>query len=206
MTRCAITYTGVMARWQAGAQDRLEQAALTLFLEQGFAETTVPQIAARAGLTTRTFFRHFADKREVLFAGDESVPTLVQHLMAQAPPDVRPVPLIISQLGPFAETVFGQRQDILRIRHRIISTDQGLRERELQKMATLRTSIVDGFVRRGTDQLTASLVADLAMLVLSTALAQWLNSDGSTPLSTVVAKVLAAFRCLASEVEPITVP
>jgi AcrR family transcriptional regulator len=195
-----------MARWQTGARDRLEQAALALFLEQGFAETTVPQIAARAGLTTRTFFRYFADKREVLFAGDESVPTFVQQLMGQAAPDVRPVPLIISQLGPFAETVFGHRRDILAIRHRIISTDQGLRERELQKMATLRTSIVDGFVRRGTDELTASLVADLAMMVLGTALAQWLNSDVSTPLSTVVMEVLAAFRSLVSEVEPNAAP
>lgn len=191
-----------MARWQSGAQDRLEQAALKLFLEQGFAETTVPQIAARAGLTTRTFFRHFADKREVLFAGDESVPTFVKQQMAQAPSAVRPVPLILSQLSPFAETVFGHRRDILRQRQRIISTDQGLRERELQKMATLRASIVDGFVQRGTDELTASLVADLAMVVLSTALAQWLNSDESTPLTSVVAKVLAAFQSLASEVEP----
>lgn len=190
-----------MARWQTGARDRLEQAALALFLEQGFAETTVPQIAARAGLTTRTFFRHFADKREVLFAGDESVPKLVQHLMAQAHPDVRPVPLIISQLGPFAETVFGQRRDVLRRRHQIISTDQGLRERELQKKATLRASIIDGFVQRGTDELTATLAADLAMMVLGTALAQWLDSDRSAPLSTVIAMVLDAFRRLTSEVE-----
>ncbi len=190
-----------MARWQAGAQDQLEQAALALFLEQGFAETTVPQIAARAGLTTRTFFRHFTDKREVLFAGDEAVPTSVQQLMAQTPPEVRPVPLILTQLGPFAETVFGDRRDMLRRRHQIISTDQGLRERELQKMATLRASIVDGFVQRGTDKLTASLVADLAVVVLSTALAQWLDSVGPMPLSTAVAEVLAAFRRLASEVE-----
>ena len=195
-----------MARWQTGTQNRLEQAAWALFLEQGFAETTVPEIAARAGLTTRTFFRHFADKREVLFAGDESVPTFVQHLMAQTPPDVRPVPLILSQLGPFAETVFGHRRDMLRLRHRIIITDQGLRERELQKTATLRTAIVDGFVQRGTDKLTASLVADLAIMVLGTALAQWLNSDGPVSLSTAVAEVLAAFKRLTSEVEPEAVP
>ncbi|WP_407541906.1 helix-turn-helix domain-containing protein (plasmid) [Deinococcus radiomollis] len=190
-----------MARWQAGARDRLEQAALALFLEQGFAETTVPQIAARAGLTTRTFFRHFADKREVLFAGDEAVPMLVQRLMVQAPEDVRPVPLIFSQLGPFAETVFGHRRDVLRTRHRIISTDQGLRERKLQKMETLRASIIDGFVGRGTDELTATLAADLAMMVLGTALERWLSSDGSAPLSTVVTDVLAVLRTLASEVE-----
>lgn len=195
-----------MARWQAGARDRLEQAALALFLEQGFVETTVPQIAARAGLTTRTFFRHFADKREVLFAGDEAVPALVQRLMAQAPPDLRPVPLIRSQLAPFAETVFGSRRDVLMLRNRIISLDQGLEERKLQKMATLRASIVDGFTQRRTDELTANLAADLAMMVLGTALTRWLSSDDSIPLSTVVAKVLTAFQRLALELETETLP
>ncbi|SMB81129.1 TetR/AcrR family transcriptional regulator [Deinococcus hopiensis] len=195
-----------MARWEGGAQDRLERAALALFLEQGFAETTVPQIAAQAGLTTRTFFRHFADKREVLFAGDDAVPALVQRFMAQVPPDVRPVPLILSQLAPFAETVFGHRRDVLMLRHRIISLDQGLEERKLQKMATLRAAIVNGFMHRHTDELTAGLAADLAMMVLGTALTRWLTLDESTPLSAVVAQVLAAFRQLASELEIKSVP
>lgn len=204
MTRRVVTYTGTVARWQTGARDRLEQAALALFQEQGFAETTVPQIAARAGLTTRTFFRHFADKREVLFAGDDAVPLLVQHLLAQAPPEVPPVPLVFSQLGPFADTVFGQRRETMAARQRIIHSDQGLRERELQKMATLRTSIVGGLIRRGSDDLTASLVAGLAMMVLGTALTQWLHSDGSTPLSTGVAQVLAALTHLAAEAEQLS--
>jgi len=72
-----------MSRWQPDARGRLERAAVELFTEQGFAATTVPQIAARAGLTTRTFFRHFADKREVLFAGDEELPALVARGMRQ---------------------------------------------------------------------------------------------------------------------------
>ncbi|WP_407572528.1 TetR/AcrR family transcriptional regulator [Deinococcus altitudinis] len=190
-----------MARWKKGAQDRLEQAALALFLEQGFAETTVPQIAVRAGLTTRTFFRHFADKREVLFAGDEAVPALVQSLIAQAPPDTRPVPLILSHLGPFAETVFGHRRDVLLLRSRIISLDQGLEERKLQKMAMLRAAIVDGFLHRQVDELTATLAADLAMMVLGTALTRWLTAGESRPLSSVLAEVLIAFRQLTSEFE-----
>ena len=57
-----------MGRWEPDARDRLERAALELFVEHGFDPVTVPEITARAGLTTRTFFRHFADKREVLFA------------------------------------------------------------------------------------------------------------------------------------------
>ncbi len=68
-------------------------------------------------------------------------------------------------------------------------------------MELLRVAIVDGFVQRGSDALTATLAADLAMMVLGTALGQWLNSDGSAPLSAVVAQVLAAFRTLLSDVE-----
>jgi len=80
-----------MGRWQPGARERLERAALELFLEQGFAETTVLRITARAGLTTRTFFRHFVDKREVLFAGEEEMPALVERLMAEAPATLGPM-------------------------------------------------------------------------------------------------------------------
>lgn len=89
-----------MGRWQPGARERLEQAALDLFLEQGFNETTVPQITARAGLTTRTFFRYFADKREVLFAHEELVPSQVADLMAGAPPSLTPMELITERLAP----------------------------------------------------------------------------------------------------------
>ncbi|WP_456832864.1 TetR family transcriptional regulator [Deinococcus sp. UYEF24] len=187
-----------MARWQTGAQHRLEQAALELFLEQGFSETTVPQIAARAGLTTRTFFRYFADKREVLFA-DGDTTALVERLMEQTDHSATPVGLIVSQLGPFAEAVFGARREALLLRHRIVETDQGLRERELRKMATLKWSIVGGFIRRGCDELTAALAADLAMSVLGAALERWLTAEPGPKLSAFVADALAAFRNLAAE-------
>ena len=58
-----------MGRWEPDAQGRLARAALELYVDQGYEQTTVADIAARAGVTERTFFRHFADKREVLFAG-----------------------------------------------------------------------------------------------------------------------------------------
>src|SRR5580692_4264648 len=101
-----------MSRWQPDARERLERAALQLFTEQGFAATTVPQITARAGLTTRTFFRHFADKREVIFGGDE-IPALATRLMAEAPPSLTPMTLIIRGLRTVAETRFeGRREEI----------------------------------------------------------------------------------------------
>lgn len=187
-----------MARWQTGARDRLEQAALALFLEQGFSETTVPQIAERAGLTTRTFFRHFADKREVLFAGDDAVPALFHQLLTRTPAQVLPVPLILSQLGPFAESVFGAHRDILNVRTQIIRTDQGLTERKFQKMAAIKASVTQGFVERGSDPLSAMLAADLAMTVMETALTRWLAPDNTATLSAVVAEVLASLRQLVS--------
>ncbi len=98
-----------MGRWQPNARGRLERAAVELFAEQGFAATTVPQIAARAGLTTRTFFRHFADKREVLFAGDEELPALVARLVADAPAALGPMLVIAHGLETIAATTFEGR-------------------------------------------------------------------------------------------------
>src|SRR5436190_23793997 len=105
-----------MGRWQPGARERLEQAALDLFLEQGFAETTVPQITARAGLTTRTFFRHFADKREVLFAGEAEVPEIIKAAMAAAPPANDPMEILERGFDSFAALQFDGRHAALKAR------------------------------------------------------------------------------------------
>ena len=80
-----------MGRWQPNARGRLEQAALELYVERGFEQTTVEEIARRAGLTERTFFRHFADKREVLFAGAASLQDLLVRSVASAPDAATPI-------------------------------------------------------------------------------------------------------------------
>lgn len=188
------TYTVRMARWQAGAGDRLEEAALALFLEQGFVETTVPQIAARAGLTTRTFFRHFADKRDVLFRTDADVPPLIQRLMAEAPRSLDPMALISAHLPGFADQVFASQRETLLLHQRVIETDPGLQDRKRRKMATLREAITAGFSQRGTGELVATLAADLAMSVLGTALERWLTADGTVPLAAYVAEGLQALE------------
>ena len=74
-----------MGRWEPDARGRLEQAALELFEERGYARTTVGDIASRAGLTERTFFRYFTDKREVLFSGSGAVESLMVESIAAAP-------------------------------------------------------------------------------------------------------------------------
>src|SRR5579872_6753902 len=85
MSAADIAYDQGMGRWEPNARGRLEQAAMELFLERGFEQATVTEIAGRAGLTQRTFFRHFADKREVLFYGQEMLRDLLVAAVADAP-------------------------------------------------------------------------------------------------------------------------
>jgi AcrR family transcriptional regulator len=192
-----------MGRWPEGARTRLEAAALALFIEQGFAETTVPQIAARAGLTTRTFFRHFADKREVLFAYQTELPDVVRQAMAAAPQSAGAVEVIAVGLQTIAETKFDGRRDYLLAHQAVIDSDAGLRERGLRKMSILTEAIGRGFRDRGLDDLGATLAAHTAVTVLSVALDRWLGATDETSLSVHVADTLAAWRSLASpEVGP----
>ena len=198
MTPYVNAYTADMGRWQPGARERLERAALELFFDLGFAETTVPQIAARAGLTTRTFFRHFADKREVLFAYEEHLPALVEKLMAEAPASFDPMAVIAYGLEAVAAMVFEGHVEELRMRRTVIQVDAGLRERELQKWALLSGATRQGFIRRGTDELTSTLAAEIAVTVFSVAVTRWLDQNGERRLSEIFAETLGVLRVVAA--------
>lgn len=188
-----------MSRWQPNARDRLERAALELFIELGFAETTVPQITARAGLTTRTFFRHFADKREVLFLWEEELPALVARLMAEAPASLGPMKVIGQGLETVAATRFEGQLGYLRTRRAVIQADEGLRERDLRKLSTLSEAISRGFRKRGVDELTSTLAAQIAVTVFSVSTSRWLDQDGEQPLSDFVHDTLSALRSVTAE-------
>jgi AcrR family transcriptional regulator len=170
-----------MGRWRPDARERLRQAAAELFAEQGFAATTVPEITARAGLTTRTFFRHFADKREVIFGGEE-IPALAARLIADAPASLDPAAVIIAGLRTVAETRFEGRREEVRLNRTIIRSDPGLGERDLRKRADLAAAIRDGFVGRGVAPSTAALLAESTVTVMFVALDEWLDQDGDRPL------------------------
>ena len=189
MTRRVVAYPRQVARWSPDARGRLERAAFELFAEQGFAATTVPEITARAGLKTRTFFRHFADKREVFFAGDE-IPELARRLLASAPPEVDPVTLLEEGLRRVAADRFDGRRREVRLRRDLIEGDPSLRERDARKRDDLVAVIRPGLVARGVDPLEAALLAELTVVVLHVALAAWLDqpdSDtGEQPMSDVV--------------------
>jgi AcrR family transcriptional regulator len=172
----------------------LERAALDLFAQQGFAATTVPEITARAGLTTRTFFRHFADKREVLFSGEEQAPGLVTQLMADAPAAIDPVTLIVEGLKTIAETRFEGRLDELREKRQIIQTDDSLRERNLRKLSALRDAIRTGFIDRGEVPLTATLLAEISVTLLNVSLNEWLDQTTDRLLFTFILETLESLQ------------
>jgi AcrR family transcriptional regulator len=183
MASHVINYTQAVSRWQPDARERLERAALELFAEQGFAETTVPQITARAGLTTRTFFRHYADKREVLFTGEDEVPGRVAQMLADAPSTLAPMTLILEGLKTIAETRFDGRHQELSAKRKIIQSDESLGERNLRKLSALREAIRTGFIERGEEQLSAAVLAEISVTLLFVALNGWLDqSDGERPL------------------------
>src|SRR5471032_1812627 len=108
MSVAVINYHHGMSRWQPDAQGRLAQAALELYVERGFEQTTVAEIAARAGLTERTFFRHFADKREVLFAGSASLQELLVTTLVSVPASAAPIDAVTVALAA-AGDLLGQR-------------------------------------------------------------------------------------------------
>ncbi|GAA0475605.1 TetR family transcriptional regulator [Paractinoplanes deccanensis] len=182
-----------MSRWRPDARERLERAAVDLFLEQGFAATTVPQITARAGLTTRTFFRHFADKREVLFGGSE-IPAMVSRMFEEAPPDAGPMAIVVEGLRSVIAARFEGRREELRVRRGIIRSDPGLRERELHKRDALSEAIRDGFRARGVEPTQAALLAETAVTLLFVSVERWLDDDGDRGLFTIVEEALASLR------------
>jgi AcrR family transcriptional regulator len=193
MASDVITYDGRMSRWQPDARERLERAAVELFTEQGFAATTVPQITERAGLTTRTFFRHFADKREVLFGGDE-LPRLAAALIAAAPPSVDPAVLVVDGLTTFATARFEGRRAEIRQWRAIVSCDEGLRERELRKRDAVLEAVRSGLAGRGVGATTAAVLAGTAVTLLYTAVDRWVEAEDERPLAEFIQDGVRALR------------
>lgn len=162
-----------MARWDPDASGRLERAAIELFAQQGFSETTVPEIAARAGVTTRTFFRHFADKREVLFAGEDGLAALLAELVDATPPELTPIAALEQALKVVAEKEFEPRREWMRRWRDIVNREPALQERGLRKQLSVGAAAVKALRDRGVDETTAELAAGMALVAFQSAVAQW---------------------------------
>ncbi|MBT2232241.1 TetR family transcriptional regulator [Nonomuraea sp. NEAU-A123] len=174
-----------MGRWEPNARGRLEQAALELYGERGFEQTTVAEIAKRAGLTERTFFRHFADKREVLFWGQGALQELLVHAVADAPDSVAPIDAIAAALE-VAGARFQGRREHSQQRHAIIAANAELRERELIKLVSLASALAGALRLRGIADPAASLAAEVGIAVFRVAFDRWIGETGQTDWSQVI--------------------
>jgi len=168
-----------MGRWEPDARARLEQAAMDLYAEHGFDQTTVAEIATRAGLTERTFFRHFADKREVLFGGSGALTGIFADGVAGAPASASPIDAVAAALDVFSTMLEGRREGA-RQRQAIIDAHPDLRERELIKLASLAAIVADALRRRGVGDVAASLTAEAGIAVLKVAFARWVAEQPQT--------------------------
>jgi AcrR family transcriptional regulator len=197
MSVADVKYARSMTRWQPDSRGRLEVAALELYVEQGFDNTTVAEIAERAGLTERTFFRHFADKREVLFPGGTTFQNLITEGTASAPLDLGPLDAAFA--GLVAVSGFLQeRRPFSQKRQKIISANAELQERELIKLQALSVALADTLRSRGVGDPTAGLVAEVAVALFKTSFERWVNPENSRVLSQVLRESLNELRSFAA--------
>jgi len=174
-----------MGRWEPNARGRLELAAMELYAERGFEQTTVAEIAKRAGLTERTFFRHFADKREVLFWGAASLQELLVAAVCDAPAGVAPIEVVAAALEA-AGDVLQERRDGARLRQSIIVANAELQERELIKLASLASAMAQALRQRGVSDPAASLAAEAGIAVFRVAFERWVTDSNPLGLSRVI--------------------
>lgn len=185
-----------MGRWQPDSRGRLQEAALALYSERGFDQTTASQIAERAGLTERTFFRHFVDKREVLFGGSTVLQDHVVAAVAGADATDGPMQAVGRGLAAAADMLGAGRKDLIRQRHGVISANPELRERELVKLSDCGAEVAAALIKRGVRDLLAHLAADAAMTVLRSGIERWAYGDDDRSLAMVMDELLADMKAL----------
>jgi AcrR family transcriptional regulator len=156
------------------ARERLQQAALDLYREHGYDKTTTAQIAARAGVTERTFFRHFPDKREVLFGGETPLRADLQRGVVEAPDGLDPLATLMVAFGT-ALPLLRRNRPFAEPRYAVISTSPALRERELAKEAALIEVLAETLRRRGVDARRAELAAQIGMAAFGQAILAWFD-------------------------------
>jgi AcrR family transcriptional regulator len=186
-----------VSRWEPNARGRLEQAALELFAEQGYDDTTVSQIAQRAGLTERTFFRYYADKREVLFWGQELLQETLLTAVDDAPDDAAPIEIVARALHAVGEQL-QPRRDHARRRQAVINANPSLRERELIKLASLSALLAEALRTRGVAEPAASLSAEAGIAVFRVAFESWVSAAEPLSLSATIGESLAELRAVTS--------
>jgi AcrR family transcriptional regulator len=202
MTAAVITYHGLMGRWEPDARGRLAKAAMELYAEQGFEQTTVAEIAARAGLTERTFFRHFTDKREVLFYGTEMLRGLLTRAVTDSPPSATTLDTVGAAFEA-ACALLQENPQRVRLRDSIVSANAELRERELIKLAALAAAVAAALRDRGIPDPAASLAAETGVAVFKIAFARWVSEPGQPDLPGIFRDSMAELRGVLADRAPV---
>jgi len=191
-----------MGRWEPDARGRLAKAAMALYAEQGFERTTVAEIAARAGLTERTFFRHFADKREVLFYGMEMMRDLLVRAVADAPDSATAIDAV-SAAFEAAGAMLQENPERVRLRDAIVSANAELRERELIKLAAFASAVASALRDRGIPEPAASVAAETGVAVFKVAFARWVSEPGQPDLPGIFRELMAELRGALTDRAPV---
>jgi len=182
-----------MSRWEPNARGRLEMAALELYAERGYDQTTVAAIAERAGLTERTFFRHFADKREVLFGSGMVLEELLVRSIAEAPVEASAYDVVAGALVEAAAVLQG-RAPIATKRQAVIDAHHELRERELGKMSSWAAALVEALGERGVEPRLAGLVAQTGVAIFRVAFETWARAGATEDLADAVRTSFAELK------------
>jgi AcrR family transcriptional regulator len=190
-----------MPRWDPDARERLVAAALHLFSEQGYDDTTVAEIADRAGLTKSTFFRHFPDKREVLAAGQETLSQLFAEGIAAAPADASALAAVASGLDRAAGAMTPLNRELGPRLHAVIAASAELQERDALKQVGLAAAMAAALRTRGIPDLAATLAAELGMLAFKEAYAAWVAADNEQELSELARAALDQLRTTVLELD-----
>jgi AcrR family transcriptional regulator len=190
-----------MPRWEPDARERFVAAALELFTDQGYDETTVTQIAERAGLTKSTFFRHFSDKREVLAAGQETLSRLLAGGVAAAPADATPLAAVAAGLENAASAMTPFNRELGPRMEAVIATSEELQERAVLKRVGMAAAIADALQARGVDETSASMAAELGVLAFKVGFDQWTADDNERSLGELTASAFDRFRVAMTQLD-----
>jgi AcrR family transcriptional regulator len=166
-----------MVRWEPGARERLVVAAVDLFFEQGYDATSISQIAARAGVTKSTFFRHFPDKRELLVAGQETLSRLLAEGIAAAPPDATPLVAIEDGLKRAAKEMGPMNRKLGPRLRAAVATSAELQERDALKSVGLAAAMTGALIARGVHAPAARLAAEIGVLAFKQGYEKWSEAD-----------------------------
>ncbi|SFF79500.1 transcriptional regulator, TetR family [Actinacidiphila alni] len=191
-----------MARWEPGTPERLQKAALELFAAQGFEQTTTLEIAQSVGVTERTFFRHFSDKREVLFHGQQSFEQAFVDGVEAAPPDAPAMDAVARSLRSAASFFPEERRPYSRIRQSVIDANPALQERELHKLSRLAVTVAAALRARGVDDLAATVAAQTGASLFGVAFSRWIKEDERRTLADIADDVLRELTVLTRQADP----